>query len=292
MSGTKVAELAKTIEAEFDFVNEVAQSARTERDRLNGIVKVHAARLGELNSQSRALKQAAVEHFQNRNSLNQRVKDGKSERDRLNVAANNAQDALVATREKLMPTDNTLLNQLKREFKQCERRQMTSAMSQGSEKRLVEAISKISLQMATIEKKFAGNSEIQKANDAFKVSRLEAEIQHALVSGMALDAQNEHAMMNDLFHKRDLLVEEADSVHALMMEIKKVADAEHERFKKYATMAYVFKQVSHLLANRKGRVSADDIAIGTLLKGGKLTFSEMAVVQKQEIKKKKHKKQK
>lgn len=292
MSGTKVAELAKTIEAEFDFVNEVAQSARTERDRLNGIVKVHAARLGELNSQSRALKQAAVEHFQNRNSLNQRVKDGKSERDRLNVAANNAQDALVATREKLMPTDNTLLNQLKREFKQCERRQMTSAMSQGSEKRLVEAISKISLQMATIEKKFAGNSEIQKANDAFKVSRLEAEIQHALVSGMALDAQNEHAMMNDLFHKRDLLVEEADSVHALMMEIKKVADAEHERFKKYATMAYVFKQVSHLLANWKGRVSADDIAIGTLLKGGKLTFSEMAVVQKQEIKKKKHKKQK
>jgi len=289
MSGTKVAETVKTLEAEFDFVNDVSQNARAERDRLNNIVKGHASRLGELNSQSRALKQAAVDHFQWRNSLNQRVKEGKTLRDQFNGTANTAQNNLLALREKLMPNDNSLLNQLKREFKQCERRQQTSAMSQGSEKRLVEAISKISFQMTSIESKFNDNADIKQANDAFKTSRQEAEIQHALVTGMVLDAQNEHTMMTDLFLKRDSLVEEADAVHGLMMNIKKVADVEHERFKKYSTMAFVFRQVGHVLANRRGKISADDTVIGKLLQGGKLTFTEMAVVQKSEIKKKQKK---
>jgi uncharacterized coiled-coil DUF342 family protein len=289
MVSEKTAELLKEIQAEYGFVDNVANAAKTERDRLNEIVKTHADRLKALNHNAKLLKQAAISHMDLRNSLNERVKEGKILRDQMNVAANAAQDELSSIRNRLMPADNSLLNQLKRDFKVCEKRQMTSVLSQDSELKLVTTINRINSQIGQIEEKLNANPDIKAALDKFKSTRQEAELQHAIVSGLAYDAQNAHAMMVGMFSKRDILAKEADDVHNLMMKIKNLADEEHKKFIKYALQARILRLAVHLINTRKGKITSDDTVITKLLQGAKIGFSEMAIVQKAEKKKQKKK---
>jgi uncharacterized coiled-coil DUF342 family protein len=154
---------------------------------------------------------------------------------------------------------------------------------------LVTTITRINSQIGQIEEKLNANPDIKAALDKFKLTRQEAELQHAIVSGLAYDAQNAHAMMIGMFSKRDILAKEADDVHALMMRIKTLADDEHKKFIKYALQARILRLAMHLINTRKGKITSDDTVITKLLQGGKIGFSEMAIVQKAEKKKQKKK---
>lgn len=224
--------VAGSLQGKRESLNAEAHQLRDQRDRLNDETKRHSARRDELNAQVRGLVERANAHKAKRDANNQKVREAKARRDELNRDAHGKQEALTALRRERGGAggDGGSLARMKAEVRRFEYEQQTTVLTPPKEKALIERIGALLKEIKEKETAYAQSADLNAAYEAMKDAKAKAEEQHALVTHLATEAQQEHDAMVKLFGEADGLRKEADAAQADFVKNKVEADRVHRAY--------------------------------------------------------------
>ncbi|HEX2021709.1 MAG TPA: coiled-coil protein [Candidatus Thermoplasmatota archaeon] len=281
-----------SLEEKRHRLNEQAHRLRDVRDRLNGETRGHAQRRDGFNAEVRGLVERANGHKAKRDELNGRVREAKGLRDQLNADAHQKAEALHALRQaRGIPRDTgPSVAKLRAEIRHLEFQQQTTVLTPKKEKELIDLIAAKRKELSARESHEETSADLKQAFEAMREAKAKAEAQHAAVTALANEAQQEHDAMVKLFAEADGLRKQADAAQADFVKSKVEADKVHREYIDAVSSIRDLERVLHALrgtgqpgqpqtASAEDRAEADDI-FDKFRKGGKLSTEDLMALQK------------
>jgi uncharacterized coiled-coil DUF342 family protein len=205
------------------------------RDDLNKQTKEWVVKRDALNAQVRALIEEAGKHRENRDQLNVKVRESKDLRDEWNKKVSELNEKVSALKKdkepvpEKRPDNEPPIKQLKKQLKDLEFKQQTSALSKDKDDEIVKQISLLAHQIDEKEKASEHGGEIKELVHQLRDAKSQAETHHRAVSEYARSAQTAHDDMIALYEQADKLRKEADAAQEEFVKCKTQADEEHKK---------------------------------------------------------------
>ncbi|MFA5772731.1 MAG: phosphoserine phosphatase [Thermoplasmata archaeon] len=230
------------LEQKIEHLDIKAGDYKKKRDLLNNDIKKWIDIRDNLNIKVRDIIKEANEHKEKRDTINNDVKTIKDQRRELNHKVSLSSKNVSAIKQVQLPKDNPRkLEQLKKEMQRLEFKQMTTVLTPGKEKEIIDQLAKLQHELKEQEKLIEQNEHIQSAIREFKTARDEAEGVHKKLKNLADQAQIEHEKMLALYESADAARKEADSAQEKFLDAKTAADDVHKRY------IAIFKQIRTLI---------------------------------------------
>ena len=267
--------------------NARADEHRARRDQLNAEARRMADARGAVLDELHAKSADAQDHRRHRDELNDQVREAKKQREEWNHKLQVAAEQLQELKRTRSPRPGAVpVWRLRKELKELEFRHMTTAHSPDQERRLMEEMKRLELQIREQEEQFRRDPEIDSAMTEMTSARTEAEKHHAAVNELADSAQREHEEMVRLYESVDELRRQADEVQAKLIEVKSAADEAH---RSHISAIEEVRDIEKLLyASRGGRVPLgvggeppkEEDFLARLKKGEKVSTEDLLELQK------------
>lgn len=222
-------EMEGELEKKRHELNSEAEKHRRERDKLNDRARDWIEKRDSLNAKANELASNATECKKKRDEYNREVRKAKDERDKWNHVYQRLEDQIDKLKKKKTPQNMEPPGRLRIELQNLEFKQMTSVMSPGDEKALIERMSKIQKRIKEIEQVLEKDEEIITLMEEMRAAYNEAEKNHRSVEECADKAQEAHDRMVELYDQSDRIRREADSAQENFISAKLAADEEHRK---------------------------------------------------------------
>ena len=226
MSKEAVSDMIKT----KDELQKKANELKEKRNKLHQKSKKMADERDRLNSKVREMRNNINEHRRTRDELNERVRHAKEQRNDFNKSHNEIKRQIEQLERASSSKSGSNLTELKRQLKNLENEQMTTAMSPQKEKKLIESISQTHGRIKEQEDLLNKDPKLKKALDEEKIIKQKAEKQHDSVEKLAERAQEEHEEMIKMTKQLDNLIKKVNGVHETIVITKIEADEVHRNF--------------------------------------------------------------
>ncbi|MCK4444721.1 MAG: phosphoserine phosphatase [Thermoplasmata archaeon] len=278
------------LEKKREKLNREAENYKRSRNQLNDQTKEWVERRDALNAKVRDIVDQASIHREERDKLNDEVKKLKAERDDWNAKVNELTERVSRVKRRNLPKGRVPLGKLKKEKRNLEFKQMTSVLTPDKEKDLVEALSRIEIEIKAREKELEENEEVKAAIRELKETKENAEKLHGKVGEAADAAQLEHDKMTELYVSSDQTRREADQAQEEFIKTKMTADEEHKKHIEYIRKVHDLDKIisgmkfKHRMSRVRGDESvamreAEDI-YERFKKGDKLSTEDLMTLQK------------
>ena len=235
--------ILKELEEKRNKLNRQAEEHKRNRDRYNMDTKNWAGKRTKLNINAKNCLIEANEHKLKRDEINVEVQEAKKERDKLNKKYNMMAEAVNQAKRERLPKEGISLNNLKREQKKLEFRQMTSVLSPEKERELIDSLAHIQGQIKSREKELEMNTEIREAIQGAMKAKDKAELVHKKVNELAENAQHEHDQMLEQYKEANRCRKEADAAQDNFIENKEIADQEHNNHIFYIRQVHDYDKI-------------------------------------------------
>ncbi|MFH1101770.1 MAG: hypothetical protein V1726_07020 [Methanobacteriota archaeon] len=207
-----------------------ANELRKTRDALHNKSKKMADERDELTAQIREIRNKISNHKKARDEFNERVKHAKEERNSLIVNHGNIKKTVrILEKEKLMNT-GVNLTLLKQTLRKLENEQMTQILSAQKEKKLIESIAHLHMQIKEQEEMLRADPKLKEAIEEEKILGKKIEKIHENMAKLAKRAQEEHESMIELVKSLDTLGKRANELQETIVMTKIEADKVHKDF--------------------------------------------------------------
>jgi uncharacterized coiled-coil DUF342 family protein len=265
--------------------NARADGHRAKRDDLNAEVRQLMDKRANLFSELRAKSDDARARREERDRLNEAVREAKRAREEWNGKASALSDKL---RELRLAHDGRRGSvSLWRLLKDLEFKHMTSSLSREAEERLIGEMQRIQKEIKAQEDSFKKNPEVAKVTKDLEEAHELAEKHHKEVEEFAIAAQKNHEEMAKLYEEVDKLRSEMDEVQAKILEIKAASDEAHRA---HITAIEEVRDLEKLLFAAKRRVPGEEAVeeganmeeglFARFKKGGKISTDDLMALQK------------
>jgi phosphoserine phosphatase len=265
--------------------NARADGHRAKRDELNAEVRQLMDRRAALFSELRAKSDEARSKREDRDHLNEAVREAKRAREEWNGKASALSERL---RELRMAHDGRRgAVSLWRLLKDLEFKHMTSSLSREAEERLISEMQRIQREIKAQEESFRKNPEVAKVTHDLQEAHELAEKHHKEVEEFAVAAQKNHEDMARLYEEVDKLRSEMDELQAKVLEIKNASDEAHRA---HITAIEEVRDIEKMLFAAKRRAPGEEageegenVEEGLFLrfkKGGKISTEDLMALQK------------
>ncbi len=285
-------ELDQEIQEKRETNNSDAEKHRKIRDRYNTEAKTWINKRDKYNAEARKHIDAANKAKELRDEYNHKVRESKAKREGANKEINALFERLSRLKKKYLPRDGKPLGKLKKEVRDLEFKQMTTALSPKKEKEIMEVISRLQETIRTKEDMLNKNEEIVETLQRLDQVKEEAEVYHKNVEEYAKRAQEEHDIMVENYEVGHKHRKEADRGHEKFLEIKVLADEEHrqhvESIKKvrdYDKILTGLKQKDFTTRKKKQEAKlekATDEIFEKFKRGEKVSTDDLMSIQKME----------
>ena len=267
--------------------NSRADEHRARRDQLNAEARRVAEERGAILDELHAKSADAQDHRRHRDELNDQVREAKKAREEWNHKLQVCAEKLQELKRTRSPRPGAVpVWRMRKELKELEFRHMTTAHSPDQERRLMEEMKQLELQIREQEEQFRRDPEIDAAMTEMAAARTEAEAHHHAVNELADNAQREHEEMVKLYESVDELRRQADEIQAKLIEVKGAADEAHRAH--IAAIEEVRDIEKLLYASRGGRMPAglageppkEEDFLARLMKGEIVSTEDLLELQK------------
>ncbi|MBN1280821.1 MAG: hypothetical protein JXA00_04145 [Candidatus Thermoplasmatota archaeon] len=213
-----------------DQLQDKANELKKKRDTLHDQSKKLARERDEINAKVRQIRNQISEHKKKRDEYNERVKHAKEQRNEFLTSHVDLKKKVKELERERTHSSGVNVNELKQHLRKLETEQMTQPMSAQKEKKLIETIKGIHLQIKAEEEKLNKDPKLKKAIEEEKLLRQKAEKQHDLVEKMAKKAQEEHQEMIEKLQQLDKNVKRTTEIQENIVMMKIEADKVHKDF--------------------------------------------------------------
>ena len=210
-------------------LNAEVELHRRQRDDLNDEARSWIEKRDGLNAKAKELAEKASDCKRKRDELNDEVRKAKDERDVWNKNFHRLEDRMDKLKRKKTPAGMITPEKLRKELSALEFKQMTSVMSAGDERALIDRMSKIQKEIHRTNNLLEKDTEVLTLADEMKAAYDEAEKQHKAVEDFANRAQAEHDSMVAQYEQSDAVRKEADTAQENFITAKLAADEEHRK---------------------------------------------------------------
>lgn len=282
----------KGLDRKVESADKAADRHRAKRDELNAKTREWVSIRDNLNAKVREYVDEASKHRDVRDEYNTKVQESKELRDECNKEVSKLSEQLQELRKDLPPQEKgrPSIFQLKREFKNLERRYETSALKKKEEEEIIKKLRELSEQISEYEAEDLHDGDYKDKVSELRAAKAKAEEYHKDVSKYADLAQVEHDSMIELYSKADAIRKEADEAQAKFIECKKAADEEHRLHIAALQSKYKAEDAANVVKNRqrdakKRQEMIDSKKEASLIferfkKGDKLSTDDLLTLQK------------
>jgi uncharacterized coiled-coil DUF342 family protein len=209
---------------------------KDQREKLDAEAKGWAGKRDKLNEQFKTLRHEILEFKSERDKLNEKVKELKKQRE-------SARTELHARIEELKKLDLEIkaimkkkpsksLETLQEEIKNIEWKIQTSSLDLKEEKRLIDRVKQLEIQLNVQKKIDQLNQKILELRTEIKTFEINAEHYHEELTGNAQKSQQIHAKMVEKIEESKKVKIEADRLHKLFLRTREEARPIREDFLK------------------------------------------------------------
>lgn len=265
--------------------NARADEHRAKRDTLNAEVRRLMDRRAALFDNLRAKSDEARARREERDHLNEAVREAKRGREEWNAKASALSERMREVRKAHDGRHGNV--SLWRLLKDLEFKHMTSSLSKEAEERLIGEMQRIQRNIKAQEEAFTKDPEVAKLAKDLKEAHDLAETHHKNVEEYAVAAQKNHEEMARLYEEVDKLRLEMDEVQAKILEVKAASDEAHkahivaiEEVRDIEKMLFAAKRrgVGETGAEEEGNV--EEGLLARMKKGGKISTEDLMALQK------------
>ena len=270
--------------------NAEAERHRRKRDDLNDRTRQWVEKRDALNAQARPLIEEATTHREKRDAMNLEVRKAKEERDRWNRKVNDLTAMIGEIKRRKMPRGEAYLFKLKKDLRALEFKQMTSVLTVGKEKALIEEMAKLQAEVNKIEQTLEEDADVKKARQDLAETKESAEAAHKRVGELAEQAQAEHDAMTALYEQGDAVRREADSAQEEFIRTKMMADEEHRNHIDHIRLVHDYDKILHGVRARTARPREEVVEVAAkkeaeliyerFRRGEKLSTEDLMTLQK------------
>ncbi len=251
-------ELLEELEEKREKANSRAEKFKILRDRKNLEAKRLVRKRDELNTKVRELIDRGNELKDERNELNEGVHKAKRLRDKMNKKVSTLSQQLRKKKKEILPKDGPNLDDLERDIRRLEYKQMTQVLSSEKERELVDKISSLKEIIEERRRLIDENEDIQRLTAALDEAKRIAEENHNKVSENADLAQEKHDEMLKLFKEADKVRADADETHEKFIKAKVKSDEYHHdhiaavhEVQDYSKMIYGLRKKKRIAIKKK-----------------------------------------
>ena len=266
--------------------NSRADEHRAKRDVQNSEVRRLMDHRGALFDELRAKSDEARAHREERDRLNEAVREAKKGREEGNQKAALLSEKL---RELRRAHDVRRGNvSLWRLLKDLEFKHMTSSLSKEAEERLIAEMQRIQRDIKSQEERFKKDPEVAQLSKDLEEAHQAAELHHKNVEEFAVAAQKNHEEMAKLYEEVDRLRREMDELQAKILEVRATSDEEH---KAHITAIEEVRDIEKMLFAAKRKLpgeggdevegaNVEEGLFARFKKGGKISTEDLMALQK------------
>jgi phosphoserine phosphatase len=264
--------------------NTKADAYRAKRDTLNSEVRALMDRRATLIRDMRDKSDAAWAKRNERDRLNDAVREAKKNREEWNQKVSHLTEQLHERRKTHdVKKGNVSLWRL---LKDLEFKHMTSSLSKEAEERLIGEMQRIQREIKSQEEKFRKDPEVLVLTKELDEAKVLAEKHHQEVEQSAASAQKNHEEMGHLYEEVDKLRRELDELQGKITTVKTASDEEHQH---HIAAIEEVRDIEKLLfaAKRKAAGEAgteeapkEDDLFARIKKGGKISTEDLLALQK------------
>lgn len=228
----------EAVDQKIEAINKQISLLRDQLNKTHEDVKQHVAKRDQLNAKVKAIRLEINEIKKERDALNQSVKSLKKQRDevRAQMAPFIEQikehgDKIRELREK-RPGQNR--HQLQKAFDALEFKIATTSLDLKEEKRLIDQVKEIEIQLSTFKKMDVHSKKISEIKAELRVYQDKADGFHRQLTENAKKSQELHAKMLAKFEEMKKIREEATSLHVMYLQSREKIRNMHEEIAKCA----------------------------------------------------------
>ncbi len=221
--------------------NEIAEidqklgKLREQADKINAETRVCIEKRDKLNEQFKTYRTQIRELQNERNSLNEKVKTLKQQRDAARANNGSIIEEIKARRSKIeelkKKRPRIARQQLEKEFQETEWTIQTTSLDIKEEKRLVEEVKQLELQLSIYRKIEQQSKKIGELRKELKTLEANANAYHEELVNTAQKSQNIHANLIAKINESKNIKDGADILHSTYVQARKQAKPLHEEIK-------------------------------------------------------------
>jgi len=229
-----VAEQQKT--TEIEAINQQIAALKEQAYTANAETKTYVEKRDKLNEQNKKIRQEIYALKDERNQLNEKVKTLKQQRDEARTKIRTKIEEIKTHRQKLTELKKKVPRQshqeLQKEFTDIEWKIQTTSLDLQEEKRLIETVKQIEMQLNVYKKIEQHSQKITELQKELDVLKAEANAFHQELAGTAQKSQETHTNMLAKINESKRIKSEADGVHNAYLQVKEKAKPLNDEIKK------------------------------------------------------------
>jgi uncharacterized coiled-coil DUF342 family protein len=229
--------------ADIEAVNQKIEAINKQilllRDQLNKAhedIKQHVAKRDQLNAKVKTIRQEIGEIKKERDALNQNVKKSKQQRDEVRGQMAPFIEHIKEHGEKIRELREKKAGQnrheLQKAFDALEFKIATTTLDLKEEKRLIDQVKEIEIQLSTFKKMDAHSKKISEIKAELKAYQDRADCFHKELTENAKKSQELHAKMLAKFDEMKKIREEATGLHVMYLQSRENIRNMHEEIAK------------------------------------------------------------
>ena len=216
--------------AEQQKINEIAEinqklvALKKKANAANSETKIHVEKRDKLNEQFREIRQDIYALTDERNSLNEKVKTLKLQRNEAQVKTRASIEEIKGIRQILaelkMKKPKQSYQELEKEFTDIEWKIQTTSLDLQEEKELIETVKQLETQLRIYKKIGLQNQKITELQNELDLIQTRANVLHQELAETARKSQETHTNMLVKIKESKKIKSEADGLHAAYLQEK------------------------------------------------------------------------
>lgn len=253
MTEQKSTEIA-TVNHQIEAINKRIGAIKDELNKTHEEIKTHIEQRDQLNEKARALRQEIVDVKKERDQLNVNVKALKRQRDEIRGQMTPFIDTIKEHSQKIRELEEKRFSKsgknrqaLQKAFDSLEFKIATTSMDLQEEKKLIDQVKEIEIQLSVYKKIDMHNKKIRDTKNELNAYQTKANAFHNELTENAKKSQELHSKMISKFEEMKKIREDATNVHLQFLLAKEKIKPFHEE------IARCIEQRQKLFGVRQGQ---------------------------------------
>jgi len=219
------------VNQQIEAINKKITSLKEQLNKTHEEINKHIEKRDQLNGKVKTLRQEISEIKKERDQLNQNVKTLKQQRDEVRLQMAPFIEQIQGHSQKIreLKEKHTGKNrhELQKAFNALEFQIATTSLDLKEEKRLIDQVKEIEIQLSTFKKMDQHNKKISEIKAELKTYQDNADRLHKELTENAKKSQELHSKMLEKFEEMKKIREEASAVHLMFLQDREKIRSKH-----------------------------------------------------------------
>ncbi|MCW4045844.1 MAG: hypothetical protein NWE94_10055 [Candidatus Bathyarchaeota archaeon] len=270
-------------------INQQLDALKEQVNKAHAEVKTHAEKRDKLNEQFRKIRQETQELADERNRLNEKVRTLKLQRDEARANIQEKIEEIKALRKKIAElkkkTPKRSYQELQEEFEKIEWKIQTTSMDLPEEKKLIEGVKQLEIQINVYKKIMQHNqkiNELQKELDSLETEKNSA---HKELTETAQKSQEIHEKIVSKINESKNIKNSADEAHSAYLKAKEQTRPLNDKIKELTERRTQLQKTLREESEEKKKIAESNLreklesqAREKLQRGEKLSWNEFQLL--------------